>query len=213
MKKKSFLGIALALVFVLLGLTGCIQSEAFSETTAPHAKETTVYMGQEESTTGGMPQPVPTTFPKVQFMYLDSTQNCAVTTDNVQDFEANVKRDEPISVVFQLIYEPVDDDWRKALTADMTNEEIQAALQAHREQVKEANVAANHRFLEEHHFSLTSEDYRVTAGEYSPYLVLSFENYSKYETYFDQIVASTADDALLRIQIEPVWNNGTVSDD
>ncbi len=143
---------------------------------------------------------------KVKHSYINDSGK-SVKTEDILEFEENIDPDDQILVLFILGYEIEECNCKKGLDIDSTPEEVDDAKAKHNEEMRKQHSSKNYEFISASEFSSESEDYNLTVSEYSPYVAVTFDNYSLYKKYYNKVISSAGLDIVSSVIVEIVYPN------
>ena len=125
--------------------------------------------------------------PVLRYVYEENGES--VLSEDFDDFIKNTPEDTQIQAVFCLKAEEIELEARKNPDLKMPREQVEEIISGHHARQKAYHESRNYKFLEENGFSALSEDYEVINAVYSPFMLLVFENVTRYEKHREQIEA------------------------
>ena len=136
---------------------------------------------------------------KIKYYYVNELE-CMEDTESVEEFKAEIGQ-EKVTVLFELRDEYPICTCRESVTKDSTLEEIELLRKTHMNEMRELYRAANEEFIEKNKIESTSDNYELYVSEYSPYIVMTFEDVDEFIECEGEIINIANDTEVCSISV------------
>lgn len=122
------------------------------------------------------------------FYYYNNEQNVLVETSDSTEFSSAIEVDQIVNTVYVLNYSPFQISFADSFDLNATKLDVQIIGQQFKAAAKKYYSERNEAFVSSIGVDLESKDYEIVLSDYSPYVQISYNDFSTFKDYEDDFV-------------------------